>query len=148
MDFSTILDTLKKIDWAISLLASIPLSILANALTPKLLSWKARRSLERRTSRASELTAELDAIRRLRDDPAALAIENSVALFRTLFLLGIGSALAAFPIVDIITGPSAALFFTMSMLSASKQYQVLRRIQGFEQFEKSIAEQIAALNAA
>ena len=148
MDFAAILDALKKIDWAVSLLASIPLSILANVLTPSYQSWRARRSVEKRKSRVSDLQAELANVRQLKEDPAALAIENNIALFQTLSLLGIGSALAAFPIIDIITSPVAALFFTMSVMSAQRQYKLLRRCQSFEEYEKSVNEQIASLNAA
>jgi hypothetical protein len=147
MDVTSILDGLKKIDWAISLLASIPLSILANILTPTYLSWRTRKSSKKRRVRAADLQAELDSIRRLKEEPSALAEENYIALFQTLTFLGVGSALVAFPIIDLLTSPLAALNFMMSVLSARRQYIVLRRCQGFAEYESSIKEQISALGA-
>jgi membrane protein implicated in regulation of membrane protease activity len=147
MDATSILDGLKKIDWAISLLASIPLSILANILTPSYLKWRTRKSVNKRRARAADLQAELASMRRLKEEPGALAEENYIALFQTLTFLGFGSALAAFPINDLLSSPFAAVFFLMSVLSARRQYIVLRRCQRFAEYESSINEQITALSS-
>ena len=148
MNVTAILDGLKKIDWAISLLASIPLSVLANLLTPSYLSWRTRKSVNKRKARAADLQAELASIRRLKEDPGALAEENYMALFQTLTFLGLGSAFAAFPIIDLLTSPFAALLLMMSVISARRQYIVLRRCQRFAEYESAINEQIAALSSA
>ena len=95
--------------------------------------------------RASDLQAELASMRRLKEEPSALAEENYIALFQTLTFLGVGSPLAAFPIFDLLTSPLAALKFMMSVLSARRQYIVLRRCQRFAEYESSIKEQISAL---
>ena len=145
MDFTLIIDGPKKIDWAISLLASIPLSIIADILTSTYLSWRTRKSSNKRSVRASDLQAELASMRRLKEEPSALAEENYIALFQTLTFLGVGSPLAAFPIFDLLTSPLAALKFMMSVLSARRQYIVLRRCQRFAEYESSIKEQISAL---
>ena len=148
MDIAQLIDDLKKIDWAISLVASIPLSVLANVLTPSYLSWRTRKSVNKRRARAADLQAELESIRRLKEVPSALAAENYIALFQTLTFLGLGSALAAFPIIDLLTSPFAALLFLMSVLSARQQYIVLRRCQRFVEYESAISERIAELNSA
>lgn len=145
MDIASIIDSIKKIDWAISLVASIPLSILANLLTPTFQSWRARRSTEKTQKRIEQLKAELDQVRDLKDDSQALSLQVNAALFRVLTLLGVGLALSSFPIIDLFTQPIAALFFAMAMLTASKQHKLLRCCQNYADYEQTIKVQIAQL---
>lgn len=145
MDIASILDSLKKIDWAISLIASIPLSILGNILTPTFQSWRARKSTERTQKRIDQLNAELEQVKHLNSDYQALSMQMYSALFKVLIFLGFGLALSSFPIIDLITQPVAALLFAMAVLSASKQYKLLRRSQNYAEYEQSIKVQIAEL---
>ena len=86
-------------------------------------------------------------MRRLKDEPSALAEENYIALFQALMVLDLGCALAAFPIIYLLTTPFAALFSMMSVLSAPRQYTVLRRCLRFAEYYTLINGQIAALSS-
>lgn len=143
--FASLIEAAKKIDWAISVLAAIPLSILANLLTPSAANWWARRSVTKLEKRREKLQAELVRVETLFSNPNLLAAEGQEVLFGTLMWLALGLALTAFPIIDFFTGPIAAVCFLSSYLRASMHLRVLQRCKNFSEFKAVITMQLESL---
>jgi len=142
-----IIASARRIDWAISLLAAIPLSILANLLTPAVGNWWARRSTSKIAHRKDTLQLELTIIEGLQSSPAALAAEGQTALFTTLMWLGLGLAVSgAFSILDFVAGPIASYFFLSAYLRASRHLRLLERCKNFDEYKSQITTQIQALS--
>jgi hypothetical protein len=76
------------------LIASIPLSIIANVYTPRVQDWLARRSTTRLTRRVKELRGELKAISDYRNDRLSLNELLLGVILRTTYVGSIGGILA------------------------------------------------------
>ncbi len=97
MDVTPLLDGPKKVDWDISFLASIPFSVLANMLTPSYLSWRAPKTVNKLRAQAVDLQAELASIRRLKEVPRVLAVENYMCSISNIDIPWIGLCLGSLP---------------------------------------------------
>jgi predicted RND superfamily exporter protein len=106
-----LLNSLKEINWAISLLAGIPLAVFANLITPKVANYLSRISKKRNHKRTSKIKSELEEVELLLKYPEKINLETAISIFKVLLIFGFASLLAAIPLMEIITGPLAALCF-------------------------------------
>ena len=135
----------REIDWAISLLAAIPLAVIANLLTPKFSNWVHKRSENRTKLKQKEIQFELERIHKYVMDQSSLQFETYSKIFRILFNLSIGSFLAAFPFLDIFTGPVAALFFLRALNIAYAQIRLLEKCRDFSKYESRMKAELSRL---
>ena len=142
---SQLLENLGKIDWAISLLAGIPLAIISNLLTPRIQNWLSFRSESKKQKRYKVLEEELTKIKLLVENPEKLNYETYIAIISILMWLSIGSIMVAFPYIDILTSPFAAIFFLNAIMLAFKHISVLKRCRDYEQYLKEIKEELKQL---
>ena len=143
--FSQLLETLGKVDWAISLLAAIPLAIASNLLTPRVQKWLSSRSETKKQKRYGVLEKELTKIKDFVETPEKLNYETYISIISILMQLSIGSIMIAFPFIDIFTAPVATLFFLNAILLANKHIVVLKRCRDYEKYLKEIQEELKQL---
>ena len=142
-----LLDALGKVDWAISLLAAIPLAIVSNLLTPRVQNWISSRSETKKQKRYKMLEQELTRIKTFVENPEKLSYETFIAIFNILMWLSIGSVMLAFPFVDIFTSPIAAVFFLNAIMLANRHVIVLKRCRDYEKYLKEIQEELKHLGS-
>ena len=142
---SQLLENLGKIDWAISLLAGIPLAIISNLLTPRIQNWLSFLSESKKQKRYKVLEEELTKIKLLAESPEKLNYETYIAIISILMWLSIGSIMVAFPYIDILTSPIAAIFFLNAIMLATKHISVLKRCRDYEKYLKEIKEELKKL---
>ena len=111
------MDSLNTSFW-LGLAAAIPLSILANLLTPRIQRALARRSEARAARRAAQIQAELEEIERLTKEPGRLQtfLLESVLLI-TLLTSAVGVLAGVFFTLSNLLGISG-LFASMGQLVA------------------------------
>ena len=143
--FTSLLDIIRRIDWAISLVAAIPLSILANLMTPAIANWMARRSKVKSQKRRKILEKELAQVEALVGNPILLTLEGQESLFFVLMWLGLGLLLNSVPIINLVTAPLAAICFLYSFLRAFKHVNLLRRCKNFPEYKADLCNQINSL---
>ncbi len=145
------------VNWLVSLLASIPLSILANLLTPRLKNWWGRQSLSRSRHRISQLESDLARIAKYASSASELSLFLSASILRFLFLFAFASAATALgtALLPTVFGPFSSLivalatgFYLSSGLLAADALETLRKVRDFEQFQASQNKIISGLKAA
>lgn len=141
-----LLDAIGKVDWAISLLAAIPLAIISNLLTPKVQNWLSTRSESKKQKRYSVLEKELKKIKLFVENPEKLNYETYIAIITILMWLSIGSIMLAFPFIDIFTAPIATIFFLNAIMLANRHILILKRCRDYEKYLKEIKEELKHLD--
>lgn len=129
----------KQYDWVITLLISIPLSILANLFTDPFKQWLASRSQEQSKKRVQELERELRYLEELANDRKQLSIENTKVLLRTLIDIGLGGAVSS------IIFFAGIIFYLMAVVEAYSHMRLLNRISDFNNYKSYIEQRIARL---
>jgi hypothetical protein len=94
------------------LLASIPLTLGVNLLTPAVQNWLGRRSTSRATQRAESLKQELEKVHQYAAAPDKFQRFLLVQVLRIALIssIGAGATIACFAIANVIRGASIYLF--------------------------------------
>jgi len=133
-----IVDWMKDVNWVISLLAAIPLSIAANLLTPKVANWWSQRSDSKKAKRREKLKAELERIRNIASNKETLHFENTLTLFKTLALIAMGGAAE-------MLDPISALFYLLAIIVIDRHITLIKQCKDFVEYEKQAQLQIDSL---
>lgn len=88
------METLKDINWLVSLIVAVPLSIAANLLTPYIRDWYAKRSSERAKKRIAEVEAEHKEISLYLESKDGLILLLLSTILRVLVMFSLASAIA------------------------------------------------------
>ena len=99
---------MNEINWLVSLLVAIPLSIAGNLLTPAFLNWRARRSKTAATKRLEVISRDYAQIQRFATDPMQLNTYLLLALLSSLLLFAIPAAIAGFSSMFRVIRPGAS----------------------------------------
>ena len=157
---------MNEINWLISLLVAIPLSIAGNLLTPLFQNWKSRKSQSAARQRLKVVEKELEQATRLYADPGQLNTYLLVSLLAVIVLFslpnvfgGLFSMLFVFQwpvdsnlarMISAASGMFSALFNLMAIVRATQAITLYQRVRDFTKYEpetKTLLEQLRA-NAA
>lgn len=154
------METLKQINWLVSLVVGIALSILANLLTPYVQNWLATHSTGRALKRIGELEEELKEVSFYAESPAELSAYLLSSIMRLLVYFRMASAFATLgslpsaimPMIYEIAGPIYALIGLMSSLlyllgviRGQRVLRVVQRVRRFPEYKKEIDDMISSL---
>ncbi len=143
---------MNEINWLVSLLVAIPLSIAGNLLTPLFQNWKASKSKTWAAARLCVVEREFKQASRLAADNGKLNTFLLVSLISIIVLFalpsvfgGFASALFAFPeamgdtfllrLVGGTSGMGSALFNLMAIIRATQALTVYRRVRNYAEYE-------------
>ena len=89
-----LLELLSQINWIMSLLMAVLLSIIANLFTPSIRNWLAKMSDNRSSARVEELKLDLEEISKYVISPSKLSLLISHTIIRVLIFFSLASAVA------------------------------------------------------
>ena len=89
------LELLSQINWIISFIVAIILSILANLFTPNIRNWLAKWSESRSSARIEEMKSDLEEISKYKDSPSMLSLLTSQSILEVLLFFSLASAIAS-----------------------------------------------------
>ena len=136
------LQVIKDVNWAISLIAAIPLAIVANLLTPKVADRLARRSKEKTDKRIDEIEKELNRVKEIASDKYKLAVETAIVLFKVLIFIALGGAIGA---IGMFAFPVAAVLYLSAFTYASRHIKMLVLCQNIAEYENERMKEIETL---
>lgn len=131
------LDWISEVNWWITLLAAIPLSIIANILTPIVLNLAAKRSIKKSHKRTKELQNEIDTITNFVNNKESLYFHLTRSFLIILILLGLGNAIYGV----------GTIFYLMAIIKAWNCIQLTKKVQYFDDFRTNIESQIAEIKS-
>lgn len=155
-------------NWIITLLLaaaiSIPLSVLANLLTPKVSAWLDKRGLESKGKSLQTLRSDYTRIKSLRENPNALRLWLAMGITHLLvsilalitfgFFVSLtqelnrlipeffGKYFSLMQFIVVATGFSLALYLSGNVSSIM---QDMNRLRDFDEYEKNALEEINKL---
>jgi hypothetical protein len=153
--------TLSELDWIVSAVGAILLSVVANLLTPTVKNRAARWSSKRASRRIVELQKELSTTEQLRTDPNLLIAFVGKRLFDFLT----DSVLAALCALCVLLpnsgrgmpsllkfavaamGLLAVVFFSSAFWRGMNALRVLRRVQSLEEYRDSVEHRIERIRS-
>jgi hypothetical protein len=147
-------DHMGEVNWVVSLtiglFLSIPISIIANLLTPRIQNWLDKRAVSTRGKRLEQLKREHNHVVALRNDPSLLQLTVSRAivdaLARLFFLV------VAFPILSSLLSDQSwgtvilGLFTLFALLFSDRLNDLVRnltRLIEFDKYDRETAAKIA-----
>lgn len=155
--------TMNDINWLISLLVAIPLSIAGNMLTPLFQNWRASKSKNSAQKRLKVVEQELDQASKFSTDAGQLNTYLLVSLLGVILLFalpnvfgGVLSMLYAIPaIIDsafgrfftAFSGMLGALLNLMAVMRAEQALTIYHRVREFEKYKKETESLIEQLKA-
>ena len=151
---------MNEVNWLVSLLVAIPLSIAGNLLTPRFQNWRSRKSRTSALRRLATVEKELKQAERLASNPSYLNSYLLVSLLAVLVLFSISNVINGFftvlftapaptgrlaILVGAISGMANALFNLMAVIRASQAMTVYQRVQDYKNYSSETAQTIEAL---
>ena len=138
--FDAIASFFKEINWALSLLGAVILSIIANLLTPIIQNKLAGRSTRRARRRLRELEADLSKVSLFALNRQQFYLHLAHRGFLTLVLIGLGGAMAS--IIPIFSGFVGSIFYLMAVGNAMESSRLISKVSRFDEYKASIESQI------
>ena len=157
------LELFGQINWIISLLVAILLSIIANLFTPSISNWLAKLSESRSSARVEELKSDLEEISKYANSPSKLSLLISHTIIQVLIFFSLASAIAslgtAMPFVlwsiSVETDAleyisplyllSSSLLYLMGVMSAMKVSRIISKIRKFDTYKLQMEKIITSL---
>ena len=158
-----LMDFFSQVNWIISLLMAIILSIIANLVTPNIRNWLAKWSESRSSARIEELRSDLEEISKYVDSPSKLSLLISYSILEALIFFSIASAIAslgtAMPLMlytsnfklyepkylEVIYLLASSLLYLLGVMRAQKVLKITRRVRYFDKYRSEIGKSIASL---
>lgn len=157
-------DLLAQVNWILSLLMAIILSIIANLVTPSIRNRYAKLSEKRSSARVELLKSELEEICKYANSPSELSLLVSTSILQVLVFFSMASAIATLatmmPFMGktvLNTGPSvmdflSPLYYLLSSLGylfgvfiALNTLKITSRIRSFDKYKSNIEKSIISL---
>lgn len=143
---------MNEINWLVSLLVAIPLSIAGNLLTPLFHNWKAGKSKRAAKARLTTLEKEIAQAKRLASDLNRLNTYLLVSLLTVILFFALPGVFGGFVSVLFIlpssmdggilprfigasSGMFSALFNLMAVVRAIEAVKVYKRVANFSNYE-------------
>jgi hypothetical protein len=161
-DFSALF---AQINWVISIIGAILLSILANLLTNPVQNRLARISLKRSEARIKQLQAHLAQMQSFVDTPPTFHIHVLLLIVRTIFITLVAFAVSdmSFASINFSVGFTGyrirypELFYALSQFLTSLLYiiginysfaavRTIRRVQNFPEYRAEIEKTVVSLS--
>ena len=147
------MDELSNINWVISTIGAVVLSILANLLTGPVQDWLAKRSDRRSENRAKELRAQFEEVADLVHSPTKFYLTILVLVVKVLLADLVASLLSnilyavvfQFRAGSILVPFTTALVYVVGINYAYKALRLIGRVRNFSKYENEIASRIASL---
>ncbi|MFM2584786.1 hypothetical protein [Vibrio campbellii] len=146
MSFEESINWIKDVNWAISLLAAIPLSVLANLLTPNIQNWLGRRSEKRSKKRLKQLEEQRETFIKYNENRTLFLIESTSVVLKVIVLIGLGNALNSIPIFWEVSNVAAALAYLMSVNIALPHLNLINRLKNFDLYNEKIESEMQTLS--
>lgn len=134
-------------DFWLGLLLSIPLSVLANILTPKLETLWAHHSQRCAKKRLQKLRRDLDAVQRYRDDSQAFTEYLLITVIKVAYVTG---SVGVFSIIVNTFVPGSFSSIASRLLSilagllivrvSSQAIDTSQRVRNYDDFQKAIEQ--------
>ncbi len=129
---------LNQINWIVSIILALIISIVANIMTPSVQNWRARRSTILSEKRIKDLELEYKHTKILYDDKDQLYLVSMVVGFRILIYFGVGG------FTSLIFGN---IFYLFGVLEAWRHIKLLKRVKEFDLYEKEVIEIMNSLKS-
>ena len=159
-----LLELFAQVNWIISLLMAILLSIIANLVTPSIRNWYAKFSKKRSSARVEVLKSELEEISKYANSPSELSLLVSYSILQVLVFFSIASAIATLAttmpfmaenmsystqfIMEIFSPLYyllSSLFYLLGVFMAQKTLRIISRIRNFDKYKSNIEKSIISL---
>ncbi|SRR6266404_2005680 len=150
-----LLDQLASINWAITLLSGLVLSIVGNLLNYPMQNWLARRSVERARRRVQQLEEQLRDLETLTRSPFDLGMKLTASGLKVVIWFALATAITT--LTDVFPErlmPDASyrfilgvgtLLYLVSMLLAVDMLKTVTRIRDFKTYRERVEHSIADL---
>ena len=157
------LELFSQINWIISLLMGILLSIIANLFTPSIRNWLAKRSESRSSARVEELKLDLEEISKYANSPSNLSLLISHTIIQVLIFFSLASAIAslgtAMPFVlwsvnvryneleylSPLYLLSSSLLYLVGVMNALKVSRIINKVRNFDKYKSNMEKIIISL---
>lgn len=159
-----LLELFAQVNWIISLLMAILLSIIANLVTPSIRNWYAKFSKKRSSARVEVLKSELEEMSKYANSPSELSLLVSYSILQVLVFFSIASAIATLAtimpfmsenisystqcIIEIFSPLYyllSSLFYLLGVFMAQKTLRIISRIRNFDEYKSNIEKSIISL---
>ena len=159
-----LLELFAQVNWIISLLMAILLSIIANLVTPSIRNWYAKFSKKRSSARVEVLKSELEEMSKYANSPSELSLLVSYSILQVLVFFSISSAIATLAtimpfmsenisystqcIIEIFSPLYyllSSLFYLLGVFMAQKTLRIISRIRNFDEYKSNIEKSIISL---
>jgi hypothetical protein len=154
------METFKQINWLVSLVVGIALSILANLLTPYVQNWLATHSTGRALKRIGELEEELKEVSIYAESPAELSAYLLLSIVRLLVYFCMASAFATLGslpltmmpgfyeitgLIYALIGLMSSLLYLLGVIRGQRTLRIVQRVRRFPEYKKEIEDTISSL---
>jgi hypothetical protein len=155
---------MNEINWLVSLLVAVPLSIAGNLLTPVFLDWRSRRSKTAGAKRLRTLIRDHKRLERFAAEPVRLNTYLLVTLLSALLLFAIPGVISGFssmftivpPVggskvtssITFIAGFASAVFNLNAVMIIVRTFRIYRNVMNFSQYRHTIEARIESLRNA
>jgi hypothetical protein len=158
---SDLLQQLESVNWAVSLVFGVLLSILAHLLTHPLQDWIARQSAARGQRRAVTLEEELRSLERMARSPFDFVVATAVSGVKIVIFFALASAITTLSnipaqlvservvsdLVGVLLMGVATLMYLLSMLLAVEMLWKVTRVRNFNAHRQDLERSIEELKA-
>jgi hypothetical protein len=151
---SDIAQLLASVNWALSLVIAVLLSIVANLLTSPIQNWLARKSTQRAERRVERLRGELVELERLAQSPLDLGLELAALAARVLIFLAFASAITTLASIperflsdetSVLLQALGTLCYLISLLLAIKLANTVMPLRYFKAHRERVERMIDSL---
>jgi hypothetical protein len=152
-----LLDLLNQINWAISLLGAVLLSVIANLVTPIVKNWIAAWSRSSATARIEELESELQKISKY-SNSQELSYLVSTSILQVLVFFSLASALTTLGysyismlnsysqiILNFMIGITSTFLYLLGFIRSFKALNTINKVRYLDEYKVKIEESIASL---
>ena len=159
-----LLELFAQVNWIISLLMAILLSIIANLVTPSIRNWYAKFSKKRSSARVEVLKSELEEMSKYANSPSELSLLVSYSILQVLVFFSIASAIATLATIMPFMAENisystqfimeifsplyyllSSLFYLLGVFMAQKTLRIISRIRNFNKYKSNIEKSIIIL---
>lgn len=118
-----------QINWILSFIAALIISIAANLLTPRIKNKLAERSETAANKRIKELEQELLHIQKLYNNRNDLNMDSLRSIFKILLSFGLGGFAGSF------LSLFGTIFYLIAVVEAQRQISLLEKISDFDTYK-------------
>ena len=154
---------MNEVNWLVSLLVAIPLSIAGNLLTPRFQNWRSSKSRRTAERRLATVEKELRQVEKLSSNPSHLNTYLLVSLLSVLVLFSFSNVVSSFfsvlfvaptdshllaRLFGAMSGMANALFNLMAIIRASQALTVYQRVRDYPTYSIKTQQVVETLRQA